>query len=317
MGLVIGIDEAGYGPNLGPLVITASVWEVPGSPRETDFWTQLAEVVSQERPGARDRLHIADSKQVYSPGRGLQSLERGILSVLSMAGAPATSLQSLTHWLTGRDREEGFLDGEPWYRGADLPLPLECEPDKPAAFGERLNGVCESAGIRLKTIRSDIVLTERFNALVDQHDSKGLALSRTTLALLRSVWNPDGDEPVLVISDKHGGRNRYDDLLAEQLDGQMILRLGEGREKSTYRVGRTELVFRMGAEACFPVAVSSMVCKYVRETCMELFNRFWQEHQADLKPTKGYPEDARRFRQDIAETQSRLNIPDRILWRSR
>ncbi len=29
MPYLLGTDEAGYGPNLGPLVISASVWEVP------------------------------------------------------------------------------------------------------------------------------------------------------------------------------------------------------------------------------------------------------------------------------------------------
>ena len=28
MGFLIGMDEAGYGPNLGPLVVAATVWEV-------------------------------------------------------------------------------------------------------------------------------------------------------------------------------------------------------------------------------------------------------------------------------------------------
>ena len=36
MGVFIGMDEAGYGPNLGPLVVTATVWEVPGEPGEFD-----------------------------------------------------------------------------------------------------------------------------------------------------------------------------------------------------------------------------------------------------------------------------------------
>ena len=29
MQYLLGTDEAGYGPNLGPLVVTATVWEVP------------------------------------------------------------------------------------------------------------------------------------------------------------------------------------------------------------------------------------------------------------------------------------------------
>ena len=41
MGLLIGMDEAGYGPNLGPLVVTVTVWEVPGSPRDSrPAWAQ-------------------------------------------------------------------------------------------------------------------------------------------------------------------------------------------------------------------------------------------------------------------------------------
>ena len=102
MGFVIGMDEAGYGPNLGPLVLTATVWEVPGRwPKKTDFWKTFDSVAEREitkkkgasgrkagtdnggnegaetRPPADDRLHIADSKEVYCPATGLGALERG------------------------------------------------------------------------------------------------------------------------------------------------------------------------------------------------------------------------------------------------
>ena len=33
MTYLIGTDEAGYGPNLGPLVISATVWQVPDGVR--------------------------------------------------------------------------------------------------------------------------------------------------------------------------------------------------------------------------------------------------------------------------------------------
>ena len=48
MGLVIGMDEAGYGPNLGPLVISVTAWDVPGDPHDFDFWTQLEPCISRE-----------------------------------------------------------------------------------------------------------------------------------------------------------------------------------------------------------------------------------------------------------------------------
>ena len=42
MGYLIGTDEAGYGPNLGPLVISATVWEAPDGVGGEDLFGRLA-----------------------------------------------------------------------------------------------------------------------------------------------------------------------------------------------------------------------------------------------------------------------------------
>ncbi len=78
MTLVIGVDEAGYGPNLGPLCIGLSAWEV--SSEEQDL-SQLLEPVVSSKP-AKDRVAVADSKQLYKPGGGLETLELGVLGML-------------------------------------------------------------------------------------------------------------------------------------------------------------------------------------------------------------------------------------------
>jgi hypothetical protein len=320
MSLIIGIDEAGYGPNFGPLVVTASVWRTTAPAADVNLWGALSEVVTQERPRSRETIQVADSKDVYTPQRGLSELERSIRHILEAGGAPTDSFQSLAEWLQGADSTHQALRTEPWFADTDVKLPVVDEKvsaDDRAAFAQRLAGAFTRAGLELVSIRSDIVLTERFNELTTRYDSKGLALSRITLGLLRSVWDPDSNEPTLVIGDKHGGRNRYDDLLSEQLDGQVIQRLQEGSLRSCYRVGRTELHFQQRAEAHFPVAVSSMVCKYLRELSMELFNQFWQSQVPGLKPTKGYPQDAKRFRKEIVQAQHRLGISDSTLWRAR
>ena len=36
-----------------------------------------------------------------------------------------------------------------------------------------------------------------------------------------------------------------------------------------------------------------------------------------LRPTAGYPVDARRFKQDIAVVQQELGIEDRVIWRQK
>jgi hypothetical protein len=50
---------------------------------------------------------------------------------------------------------------------------------------------------------------------------------------------------------------------------------------------------------------------------MRAFNQFWAGHLPDLRPTAGYPVDARRFKRDIAAVQRDLGIDDRVLWRTR
>lgn len=316
MGLLIGMDEAGLGPNLGPLVVTVTVWEVPGSPREFDLWAAMADVASQVPTKDPIRLQIADSKQVYSPGKGLVALEKSVLSALRLLRKSPQTLGELNADL---DLQISNFKSQipPWLSGRDLPLPTEIDASLIGDIATQWLECCRRANVTLRAIRSEIVQPERFNAIVRECDNKSLALSRISLGLLRSVWNPDDTQPTLVICDKHGGRNRYDDLLAEILDGRMIFAVGEAKERSIYRVGSTELRFQMKAEANFPVALASLVCKYVRELSMDVFNQFWAEHVPGLKPTAGYPVDAVRFKADIAEAQARLGIIDDVLWRER
>jgi len=345
------MDEAGYGPNLGPLVITATVWQVPGDPRKTDFWKSFDSVVSQSATRNAGRIHVADSKEVYSPSRGLQPLERSIQTIFGLTSQDSTSFRSLCDWLMATDYSgspsgdfpellrrptspppqkvpsdrpdtasqfsPSFLDAEPWFQNCDLSLPIGNAAVEIQELSACLNTAGDNAGIQLVKISSDVVLTERFNSVSEFYKSKGAALSRFTMGLLRSVWEPDAAEPTLIIGDKHGGRSRYDELIDEQLDGQMIFRLCEGRQRSSYRVGASELHFQTKAEEHFPVAVASMVCKYVREISMDLFNDFWRQHVPEINPTKGYPLDAKRFRQEIAAAQKKLSIPASTLWRER
>jgi ribonuclease HII len=63
------------------------------------------------------------------------------------------------------------------------------------------------------------------------------------------------------------------------------------------------------------VALASMVSKYTREVMMREFNRFWQQHIPDLKPTAGYPADAARFLDTIRPVLARLGIDERRVWR--
>jgi hypothetical protein len=165
-----------------------------------------------------------------------------------------------------------------------------------------------------------VVLTERFNGETRRHDSKGRALSEMSMQLLQHVWQAaDGDshDKALIIADKHGGRNRYHEFLPIVFGDRFIRCHNESTEQSRYGVGNAEIRFETKSERHMPVALASMVSKYLRELSMVLFNRFWTARQPGLKPTAGYPLDAIRFKNDIGALQKQLGIADEILWRER
>jgi len=309
------MDEAGYGPNLGPLVITASAWKMRRDPRRCDLFEMLKSVVARTAADADERMHVGDSKQVYSPAKGLASLERSVLTLLRVAGVPTDSFQVMWQGLAVampcRDEQE------PWFADADVPLPVAVDPGEIDRLGMQLEKCLHKCGVSPPRLACELVLTQRFNRLTCSNGNKAQLLSGLSLSLLRHCWDPEDAEPACVICDKHGGRNRYDQFLAEVVDGQMIFRVAESRELSIYRIGRSEVRFQTRAEEHFPVAVASMVSKYVREVAMIAFNRFWQQHLPDVRPTKGYPNDARRFRSEIAHKQAELGIADEVLWRER
>ena len=126
---------------------------------------------------------------------------------------------------------------------------------------------------------------------------------------------------ISIVCDKHGGRNRYANLLSEHFPDSLMEIYDESRQRSVYRFGpaerRVEIRFQTKAEVHLPVALASMASKYFRELAMQSFNDFWQARVSCLRPTAGYPQDAKRFKAQIAAVQEKLGINDRILWRNK
>ena len=317
MAILIGTDEAGYGPNLGPLVITATCWEIPDEIDVFDLWPAVASVICQERPVDSNHLQVSDSKKVYSSSSGLKTLETSVLSFIGQLQSMPNDSLELGNLLDG-SRFENAWRQEPWTNDSPLQIPIEADSDALDRFSGLIDGSLNSSGIKLLSIRSRAVFTPEFNAEVESEGSKGLVLSKTTLSLIREVLDSCGEESTgSIICDKHGGRNRYDDLISEAFDDELVFRLDESREQSTYRMADYHFSFMTKAESHLPVALASMVSKYVRELLMLEFNRFWNSYLPNLKPTKGYPVDARRFWKAIAQTASRIGISRNQLWRER
>ncbi len=331
--LLIGIDEAGYGPNLGPLCVAATAWEVSLAPAARtndppkDLYSRLSKIVTHTPDGTR--LAIGDSKVLYKSGAGLRELERGVLAALGVVGDGAGVGDDAARWsdflrVTKADDLQ-LRCALPWYADCDCALPIDATRAELGELSERFAAGCQAAGVRLVAMRARLVFPAEFNRLTNQYDSKGATLSHISIELLKDVLEnlPTAHRslPTTVTFDKHGGRNRYAHLLQHHFPDQPIETLLESRPMSRYAWGsadrRIEVCFRTGGEAELPTALASMTAKYHRELAMRAFNQFWCQQIPGLRPTAGYPVDAKRFKLEYAAKQKRLGLQNCDLWRDR
>ncbi len=100
MSLVVGIDEVGYGPKLGPFVVCAVALEAPRG--EVDL---------------RDvGVPVRDSKKLFTQARGIASLEPTALAFLGRLWP----LEGLSHSRLWSHLSTDSRDA-PWYGDLDLP----------------------------------------------------------------------------------------------------------------------------------------------------------------------------------------------------
>lgn len=320
MPYLIGTDEAGYSPHLGPLVISAAVFWVADLDAGEDLYPRLKKVVCRKPSRTSTaRLAIGDSKALYSRAQGLAQLERGVLAALALVNRPPADWLDVWNMLDPGAIER--LPGMPWHVGYDLRLPLAADADELEKRLPKWRRELATAGVRLVTLKSRAVFPDEFNRTNELLGNKSETLSITTLRLLADVLAVCNDEPVLVVCDKHGGRNAYGRLLQQQFPDPLIEVRRESLAESVYRWQRgtatVEARFRVGGEAFLPTALASMASKYLRELSMRAFNDFWCGRVQNLSPTAGYSKDAWRFRSQVEQVQTALGIDDGLMWRAR
>jgi hypothetical protein len=319
MAWIIGIDEAGYGPNLGPFIMTSVACRVPDALVSADLWRVLRRAV--RRHGGEDdgRLVLEDSKLVHSGAHPFRDLERNVLAALVAARTDlAVGLGEYLDRFCPAARAD--LAAECWFAGT-LALPVLTQPDDYLPAAQRFSAACEKKQLTWGLIRSHVLCPGRFNALLDRWGSKGSVLSLSLIELVQCNCDPaDDGEPMFFLVDKHGGRNNYAAVLQHGLPDGVVLAHEEGQERSAYTVvglrRKMHLTFEPRADSThLVVALASMLSKYLRELLMLEFNRFWQNHVPDLKPTAGYPGDSARYFDAIRPAAERLGIPEAALWR--
>lgn len=299
--LYCGIDEAGYGPMLGPMCVSAALFEVDhwnegqGPP---NLWDRLQRAVCRSPKGAGSRIPIADSKKLKLPNNSARDplihLERGVLSFHEAWLGSVQSDAILFKLLRAR------LGDEPWYSGAPVPLPRSGTREQIRIDANMLSREGTAAGVRLLALWCLALPEGPFNELIRKHGSKAATTTLAMRTLISRVLR-DFDKPhVRIVCDRQGGRVRYGAALSNIAGRDRVEILEESNRVSRYELSRGVRVLLVpeAEQAHLPVALASMTAKLVRELAMARFNRYWCSQLPGLRATAGYTQDARRWLED-------------------
>jgi len=319
MVILVGIDEAGFGPILGPLVVSSSTFMLPHHLLTSDLWQVLRKSVANKRRHIAGRLLIADSKKAHSKSLGVKHLQRTILSFLKCLGKEPATLSELLTLLCPECLER--LGDYPWYEQAPAQPILIDAADKELASAVLADDLA-SNGIELLELKSCCLDVAYYNKMVGTVKNKASVLFTATSQLIKNAFDNFAGDDLQIMIDRQGGRVRYRKVLQRMFPDMKLKIIRESQKDSSYELQTDgkfmRLHFVVGADDRFlPVSLASMVSKYLRELLVYNINRYFSGFGADLKPTAGYWKDGLRFIRDVDTNLPHVKYDNNQLIRSR
>ena len=327
--IVIGVDESGYGPLLGPLVVSGCAFSVPKDHFGEDLWLLLSKSVGDSKRGLDGRLLVADSKKAYQGPSDLPILEETVLSFLQqICITPAGFSELLVGIAKDLPQRTSFipLKESYWYNDVweEKVLPADVYDMK----AKILEADLREHRISFLGARSICLEAEDYNeALQICGNNKANIVFNSVVELIKeaiSLTYCSAPAPKLcIICDKLGGRAYYGSLLQQAFPGLGVSMYSHnGLNCAFYNLKGKDIdasvCFQAGADNLhFPVALASMFSKYTREKIMACMNRYFVRYVPGLKPTAGYWKDGLRFLKVLEEQDifQKLSLPKEILVR--
>jgi ribonuclease HII len=309
--LVVGVDEAGYGPLLGPLVVAGTAFRVADDLAPRDFGKLL------KKTAKAAGLKIGDSKVVYGPTKDLGALEGPVLA-FHLAAASA-SPQKLDDLLAALGADAAVSRAAPWYRPS-CEFPSRTKLDDAATAAERLRGKLADAGVEFLGLAAEVVAESRFNASLSSGNKADALFDLHCGVFERLAAARRPGEPLFVVFDRQGGRHFYAAKLQMRRADVFVSPLAESATCSDYRMhfpdAAVTLRYEVEADSVYAhVGLASMTAKYLREVFMGLFNRHFEGVCPGVAPTAGYHGDGSRWLKETRAARIAAGFPDEGLVR--
>ncbi len=261
----LALDENGYGPILGPLVVTgiAASSDLPAD------WP----------------AEIYDSKRLFSSVNKLAKIERIALSIFKISNKtiPKSVLDIF-------DSFENTYCSEKKHRICfqHLPhLPLCTPTNEIERYSECLSGFLEEHKILIESVNVQILCVSKFNELCRKNLKKDfINYTLFEKIILQSLNYCDN---LMVKAGKIGGRKTYTRFLKHGFSHWRITEKQEDFDNSTYLIEKNNkkivLSFLKDIEQKSFLGTLAGICgKYVRELFMTGINKYF----GNEKPISGY-----------------------------
>lgn len=297
--VIFGIDEAGLGPTLGPLCYG---WAGLIQNEDENILELLSQTIIQHQ------FIIGDSKKIYQGASKIKKLHRALNEVLSLSKTTTTFNKISDLWHLFPLNNFGETSKYSYYAEC---LKSDFLQESLLKSEDQLNGFCG--------------FTASFEGELNHEFSRGLNKSVVSMLkigeIIYFILKHFQNENIEIQVDKQGGRNFYSDFLNDLFPFVGVQIITESSDESQYQltVDNREITigFYKKGEDRFPlIACGSILAKWLREQFMDSFNSYWLKYN-DVKPTAGYPEDAKRFIKVMKEYFEKDSLPLNSIIRSR
>ena len=303
MAVIVGIDEAGYGPLLGPLVVSSACFSLPDGILSSSLWDVLSDAVYTRKTGSKGRILVNDSKKLH---KGIGDNSVFIRSIFAFLAAASNSASDMHFPANFKEFAESvnytdFMDYNdyPWYQNI-LEEKIAFDSSELAIAATSLWRTMKKKNVKLEYLKALPMLVGKYNDAVDLTGNKAVVLFNMACTHIFYAWEKFAGQNLNIVVDKQGGRANYRDKLQKLFPYARVNELKQTPVLSSYHIfeGNRSMKIHFiakGDQKQLPVALASMVSKLFRELMVDQMNNFYIGKIGSLKPTAGYYQDGMRF----------------------